>query len=467
MPARILIIDSIASNRVLTRAALADAQYEIAVAETIEEAHEEIRRSKPGLILLGIVPPAAAAFAFCAALRADPKTRALPVIATGRLVDPALRLAVLRAGADDLCSRPINAALLQARIRRLMRRNGMLADLCLKEETHRALGFAEDPPEYETPHTGRVSAVAPEGQAMLPAVATVFDRLPGKCEIFDPNTLLALSADDTPDLLLIDAAADGLRPGELFRLIAELRSQAATRNTVQIALIPTELSDMAAMALDLGVDDVVSADVRPGELMHRVQNLLSHKVRADQARDTLRSGIESSVIDPLTGLYNRRYALPHLASIAERAQSTRQMAAVMMLDIDHFKSVNDRYGHAAGDRVLSEVAARLTRRVRVGDLVARIGGEEFLIVMPNTTAEEASDAAERLRRGIEDRPFEAPKGGFALNNAPPVRVTVSIGVALGYGDEEGKPSLFDRADAALYKAKTAGRNMVALARPAA
>ncbi|WP_167803289.1 diguanylate cyclase [Pseudoroseicyclus tamaricis] len=459
-----LIFDPTVSSRILTRAALAEAQYNLVVAESSADAQVEMMRGRPDLILLGVVAPAAGAFAFLAGLRADPQRRGIPVIAVGRLSDPSLRLAVLRAGADDLCDRPVDPVLLQAQVRRLLRRSDSLAELCLREETHRALGFAEEGEEFLQP--GRVSVVVPEGQAVLPAVVPVLDRLPGGGDVLDPRSLLTrIGSGDAADLFVIDAAAEGLRPGELFRLIAELRSRASTRHSVQIAIVPPDMTDMAAMALDLGVDDLVSARVRPAELMHRLKALLLQKHRADRAREKLRRGVENSVTDPLTGLYNRRYALPALKSVTDQAARSGRMAAVMVLDIDHFKEINDRFGHATGDKVLEEVARRLAARVRVGDMVARIGGEEFLVVMPETDAEAAAEAAERLRSGIEDRPFESNREGCPA--PPPVRVTLSIGVALGAGERPGEPTLFERADAALYSAKLAGRNMVSLSRPAA
>ncbi|MGZ9811725.1 diguanylate cyclase [Pseudoroseicyclus sp. H15] len=466
MPARILIYDPTVSSRILTRSALAEAQYDIVVAESSADAQIELMRGAPGLILLGVVAPAASAFSFLAGLRSDPKTRNVPVIAIGRLTDPSLRLAVLRAGADDLCARPIDPVMLQAQVRRLLRRADMMNELCLKEDMHHALGFAEEAEDFH--HPGPVNVIVPEGQAILPSVASVLDRLPGGGEVLDPRGLLTrIGAGKSADLFVIDATAEGLRPGELFRLIAELRSRGVTRHSVQIAIVPPDMPDMAAMSLDLGVDDVVTAQVRTGELMHRLKALLLQKSRADRARDKLRRGVESSVTDALTGLHNRRYALPALKRVTDEAARTGQMAAVMVLDIDHFKDINDSHGHAIGDKVLAEVAHRLAARIRMGDLVARIGGEEFLIVMPDTDDEAAAAAAERLRSGIEDRPFELGSAGPRALGSDTVKVTVSIGVALGAGECPGGPTLFERADAALYSAKLAGRNMVSLSRPAA
>ncbi len=190
---------------------------------------------------------------------------------------------------------------------------------------------------------------------------------------------------------------------------------------------------------------------------------------ADQLRDTVRTGLKAAVSDPLTGLHNRRYAMPHLARVAEHAAATGRTFAVMVADLDHFKQINDIYGHASGDAVLVETARRLRESLRGVDLLARIGGEEFLIVMPATPFSEARVAASRLCRRIGEEAFSVPGA------REPVHVTISIGVTMGgSGKPGGIPDsvptandLLDAADKALYEAKLQGRNQVNLARPAA
>ncbi len=174
------------------------------------------------------------------------------------------------------------------------------------------------------------------------------------------------------------------------------------------------------------------------------------------------------MFDPLTGLHNRRYAMPHLARVTEQAVPGNRPFAVMLADMDHFKRINDVYGHASGDAVLVETARRLRAGLRSVDMIARLGGEEFLVVMPATGPVEARAAATRLCHQIGSRPFDIPG---AIN---PVEVTVSIGLALGglapQGEDvrpETADDMIDRADKALYAAKTHGRNQVTLSRPAA
>lgn len=161
-----------------------------------------------------------------------------------------------------------------------------------------------------------------------------------------------------------------------------------------------------------------------------------------------------ALIDPLTGLYNRRYAEPQLAQIARRADVTGRRFAVMMVDLDRFKSVNDTYGHAAGDEVLIETARRIRGALRGADLVARLGGEEFMIAMPDTDQAEAQAAAERVRTVIDEMPFHTKRGG-------PIHITTSIGLTMN--THRDVQTLLEMADAALYHAKARGRNQVTIA----
>jgi two-component system cell cycle response regulator len=161
-----------------------------------------------------------------------------------------------------------------------------------------------------------------------------------------------------------------------------------------------------------------------------------------------------ALTDPLTGFYNQRYLMRHLHGLRELAPTNG--VAVMMIDVDHFKQVNDRWGHPVGDRALQSIAETLRGRIRVFDSIARYGGEEFAVVMPGIGAPEAVQAAERLRSAIEDMPF-APESGLTH------KLTISIGVAATEKRLWTPERLLQGADAALYEAKRAGRNRVSLA----
>ncbi len=190
------------------------------------------------------------------------------------------------------------------------------------------------------------------------------------------------------------------------------------------------------------------------ELRARARNQIRRKFYQDRLRDDLGQALELALTDSLTGLYNQRYLLRHLRGLL--TVSPDREVALLMLDIDHFKQVNDRHGHAAGDRALRVVADTLRANTRVFDLVARYGGEEFVVVMPGASSDEALAAAERLRAAVAAMSFVAE----ADLRYP---LSVSIGVACGGTGSKTPEALLRDADVALYAAKRAGRNRVELA----
>jgi two-component system, cell cycle response regulator len=167
--------------------------------------------------------------------------------------------------------------------------------------------------------------------------------------------------------------------------------------------------------------------------------------------------MELAVTDPLTGLHNRRYLDSHLKLLIDRALARGRPLSVCITDIDRFKSVNDTYGHDAGDEVLRDFAHRVRSTVRGADLACRFGGEEFVVVMPDTPADAAAAIAERLRIIVEN-------SGFALPNSDtPLSITASLGIATLNPEGDTPEALLKRADMALYQAKNNGRNQVVAA----
>jgi len=266
------------------------------------------------------------------------------------------------------------------------------------------------------------------------------------------------SGGKAPDVFVV--AADLARPGEGLRLLSELRARAATRYSSVCVLMPADARESAAVALDLGAADLIEEGAEPLEMALRIRTQIARKLQSDRLRASVADGLRLAMIDPLTDLHNRRYALPHLARMAERARATGHPFAVMVLDLDRFKAINDTMGHAAGDAVLIEVADRLKSNLRAVDLIARIGGEEFLVALPDTALDPARATAERLRRVIGDRPVTLPSGAE-------VPVTLSIGLALGGAETSGVEELIGLADRALMGSKAEGRNQVRIGQCAA
>ncbi|MBE0412482.1 diguanylate cyclase [Yoonia sp.] len=463
MSGRILIIDTVATNRIVLKVKMLAAQFEVDACANQTEAATVMAMHRPDLILINLSEQVEDRHAFCRQIKANPDTAQIAIIAVGVIDTSRARLAALDAGADDVMPRPMNETLLMARIRSLLRVHSANQELLLRDGTSRALGFKEAAKPFETmPHVALLSVSGVIGTNLAQRLG---HGLQAKMRQFAPCCVMKQATDTpVPDLFVIDASTVTSGQDGLFGLVSDLRSRAESRQSTQLVIVPPDRPNLAAMFLDLGADDVVTLQVSDAEITLRARALLWRKSLHDRLRDVVRNGLHAAITDPLTGLYNRRYVEPHLLRLAEQSRQSGADFAIMMLDIDHFKQINDSHGHASGDRVLVQLADRLRDNLRDIDLLARIGGEEFLVAMPRTTVGQAHRAANRLRRLVNCRPFDL--GG----PRPSLHVTVSVGVAISspcQPEPKHLTMICNQADAALYAAKSAGRNQVAIGRSAA
>ncbi|AGI67113.1 putative response regulator [Octadecabacter antarcticus 307] len=460
MAGDILIIDNVATNRIVLKVKLLAAQYRVRPCATLQEARTEIAASLPDLIVLDTSIDAHDLHAFCQTLKAGEDTSLIPIIATGGFKTPRDRVVVLEAGADDVLSKPFDDQILQARIRSLLRGRDARQELRMRDGTRTALGFAEACNGFKTP--ARVVA-ASTTDTLAPDLSQLSQTLENAqliCARAENLTRSDVNSRST-DLFLLDFRAGLTDDNVLFRILAELRSRSATRHAAILALLPADARHAAAMALDLGASDSVYSNVDSGEIRHRCAVLIQAKHEADALRRTVETGLEAAITDPLTGLFNRRYAMPHLSRLSAQSRKSGRKFAIMVLDLDHFKAINDTYGHKVGDEILRQTASRLQDNLRAVDLLARIGGEEFLVAIPNSDVFHARTAAERLRELIGGAPF------FVGPDQKEVRVTMSVGVSLSDGQDpkdmvDDLGELVNAADVALYAAKNGGRNKVSL-----
>lgn len=458
MTGRILIVDDLATNRIILKVKLNAACYETLLASNGAEALAIAHAQQPTLILLDMMLPDISGIEVCRRLRADPATVHIPVVIITASTDRRSRLSALEAGADEFLTKPLNEVILLARIRSLLRARETEAELRLRSETWGELGLADNETVFAMP--GRVALVASEPAIAMAWRATLAPHVKERLSVMSPNAALTdMPQGAVPDVYMV--AADLGPHGSGQRLVADLRAREASRHAA-IALVLHEANpESAAMALDVGANDLLTLPLDPQETALRITLHVARKRRADQLRRAVSTGLRLAVTDPLTGLYNRRYALAHLDRMAAKALEAGRRYAVMVLDLDRFKAVNDTFGHAAGDAVLEAVATRLRENLRPSDLLARIGGEEFLVALPEATLGTARLAAERLCRVIGETPVPLPEGRGS------VPVTISVGLALGPrpdcapGESPGRETL-GRADAALMAAKSDGRNQVTI-----
>ncbi|MEX0282148.1 MAG: diguanylate cyclase [Arenibacterium sp.] len=470
MQGTILIIDAIATNRIMLKVQLSAAYYHVVQTDRVKGLATLVQRVQPDLIVSAMSLPDGTAIDVHNALQKTTGSEDIPVLAvTGENDNPA-RLRALDAGLQDVMSHPIDDKLLQARIRSLIRAHAGSDDLPL-HATGRT-GFA--PPgsiglnEFASDFAplSRVALITQRAATSNAWHNALRDHFEGPVRFQEKHDALDAGADQIADAYVVEITDDPSRGG--LNMLADLRARTGTRNAAVIAVVTPPDASLAAEALDRGAHDVLQSGFCARELALRLRAQLRLKARSDQMRASVLNGLRAAVVDPMTGLYNRRYAMPHLNRVVEEASFSDSNFAVMIADLDHFKKINDKYGHQTGDAVLVEAAMRLRQRLRPCDMIARIGGEEFLIVLPDTDKRSAIRAADRLCRQINATPF------WVRGASQSIPVTISIGIVVG-NPAKSTPSdpkrnasnLIDQADRALYEAKNGGRNKVTLVPPAA
>jgi len=451
MTARVLVVDDLLPNLKLLEARLTAEYFDVITATNGPEALAVCAQGLCDIVLLDVMMPGMDGFEVCRRLKANALTTHIPVVMVTALDQPADRVRGLEAGADDFLTKPLDEIALIARVRSLSRLKVVIDELRSRAATSASLGMP-DPLQalaVDGSFHGKILLVddrASSSERILAALSGAHViELAG-----DPQEALFRAAEGEFDLLIISLA---LKSYDGLRLCSQIRSLERTRQLPVLVIADLEDRQRVLRGLDLGVNDYVTRPIDRNELLARVRTQIRRKRYADSLRDNVQASIQMAVVDQLTGLNNRRYLESHLAGMLDRAAGRGRPLTLMMLDIDHFKAVNDTYGHKAGDEVLRAFAARARKMIRSIDLLCRLGGEEFVIVMPDTAIAVAVKIAERVRACIEGAGFEIDDSGRRIP------VTVSVGLA-DRGAEANPDALLKRADRALYAAKNAGRNRV-------
>ena len=358
-------------------------------------------------------------------------------------------------GADDFLTKPVNDLALFARIRSLVRLKRAMDEWRARESTFTQFGLNNTvAPEDADPALLQVLLVADEYGPSQRVVDTLSEEgySVEHSTSTDEATIKALDGDF--HLILVDDRVGG---DDVLRFCSQLRSSGVTRHAPILIMLDEGDIERLAKALDLGVNDYLVRPVNKNELTARAKTQIRRKQFEDNLRHQYEKSLTAAVTDSLTGLYNRRYLETHFEELSRDLRGGGKPISILIMDVDHFKKVNDDYGHAAGDMVLQGLAQRIMGGIRGFDTAIRLGGEEFVVLMPNVESRSAFVAANRLREMIEAQPFEIAEDGQSLT------VTISIGVATGVAGEIALNGLLERADQALYTAKNGGRNRVEIA----
>ncbi|MBN9311412.1 PleD family two-component system response regulator [Devosia sp.] len=451
MTARVLIVDDIPTNVRLLEARLSAEYFDVVTAASGKEALAICAAGEVDIVLLDVMMPEMDGFEACARLKADPRTSHIPVLMVTALDQPSDRVRGLESGADDFITKPIDDVQLMARVRSLVRLKALTDELRARARTGQEIAVEEAMRAMDSidDDNGRILLIDtdPRHAERLKGYLAATNRVD---VLTHPAEAALVVSDGTYELALVSMALGDFDP---LRVCSQMRTAELSRTLPIILIAEEDDKPRVVRGLDLGVNDFIMRPVERNELLARVRTQIRRQRYAMELRRSVNNTLVLAVTDELTGLYNRRYFERHLSMMLAKAQEQHRDMAMMLIDMDYFKSVNDMHGHDTGDAVLREFADRLRRNIRGVDLACRFGGEEFVILMPDTDLHQAQGVAERVRNAVAEKGFDAGSGR-------PLNVTVSVGLALNDQHADTPESLLKRADVALYRAKREGRNRV-------
>lgn len=451
MTARVLVVDDILANVKLLEARLTAEYFEVLSAHSGAEALDIIARERVDVVLLDVMMPGMDGFEVCRRIKASPETAHLPVIMVTALDQPSDKVQGLQAGADDFLTKPVDEIALITRVKNLSRVKILTDEMLARASTvaQMSAGAQASLAKAMRGESGLILLVddhVRSASQILDVLAKTHDAFVER----DPVAAVAKLAKHNFDLVMVSLS---LQKSDGLRLCSQIRSVEQTRHLPIIVLVEPADGPRLIRALDMGVNDYLMRPIDRNEMLARVKTQVKRKRHSDYLRVRIEESVEAAVTDPLTGLHNRRYMESNLAKLVDHATQSGRPLSVLVCDIDFFKRINDTYGHDAGDVVLREFSERLKRNTRAIDLACRFGGEEFVVIMPETQMAAALHVAERLRACVAAEPF-------LVNAETRINVTTSVGVSMLDRHSDTPQTVFKRADTALYTAKRNGRNCV-------
>lgn len=450
MSARVLVVDDILPNVKLLEAKLSNEYYDVLTATGGEEALKKIEQDSPDIVLLDVMMPGMDGFEVCKRIKGNPAVAHIPVVMVTALTDSEDKVRGLEAGADDFLSKPVNDIALMARVRSLVRLKMTVDEWRARETTATQLGVVESSNVMNEPVENAKILVIEDQTFEADKIADTMHRDNDNVIPVDSGIkAMEFASQNDFDLIIVSL---NLKKEDGLRLCSHLRSNERTRNT-PILMMATD-ADMQRIAhgLEIGAHDYILRPIDRNELLARGRTQVRRKRFQARLRANYEVSLSMALTDSLTGLYNRRYFEVYLQKLIAKNNEAKKKLCVLMFDIDKFKSINDTHGHGVGDEVLKTFAFRLQDSLRSFDLVARLGGEEFVVILPDITDDMAMFVSERLRRSIADKPIRC---SIPAGTLP---VTTSIGGYIVEAGEHTVKEVLERADKMLYDAKHGGRN---------
>jgi two-component system, cell cycle response regulator len=455
MHSRILSVDDNAVHLRLIEESLIGEEFQVVSSQNGRDAERIVRSIRPDAVIADLMMPQINGIQLCRNIKQESATRHIPVIIVTAVQDRDMMLKALDSGADDFLLKPVDPAALKCRLRNLVWTKRILDELREQVPLGAAGIDATDLLDSDTTdQPARILCVDPR-EVMALRLRQAYGDAQLVIWVKDKPAAIAALAEGGTDFDLIVVGVDGVHPA-LLELIGELRQAEAHSGIPVLVVARAGDSKTVREAIERGANDFIYSPFESHEILlrshalvrrWRSQRLLRHN--AKRLRDVANR-------DALTGAFNRHLLDTMSARLVDDALNKASNLSIVILDIDHFKRINDTHGHDAGDAVLKRFTELVQRQLRSSDAFFRLGGEEFVAVLPGADGAVAFSVAERLRLGIETTPFTLPDGRE-------ITVTSSLGIAMLGGPDDTMQQLVKRADQALYRAKKAGRNQTIVA----
>ncbi len=454
MPGRVFVIDPIVTNRVVLKAQLVAEYFTVGIANDLTSARKQLRSIPPDVILLNYETEEASGFATSTALRQDPVLGNIPLVLLCRHIEDSFWQSSYRLRVEEILPDFSDIKLLAFRLTQIIRRKEQLGEQQNRQNTLANMGFAEESLVFPPRNPGPLRVDCTYALRVMAAYGT--NDLRHHLQQDFALVKLVSQLIPSPVVQIIDEAQLG--HDKALQLLGALKRAGKQGKTIPKLLFIASEDDLEShrRVLELGADDFMVTPYGTAELATRLRRLAwFHHVKR-QADSAIDEKLQLALRDEMTGLYNRRYALQYLENLNKSNSVAKRPVTVMMLDLDNFKAINDAHGHSIGDAVICETARRLTQNLRGADLVARVGGEEFLVVLRDTSRAQARKIAQRMCAHINARPFQIDAPTHSIHTS------ISIGVAHCENECVLPQKMIQLADDALYQSKGAGRNRVTI-----
>src|ERR1700694_2109388 len=371
MSARILVVDDVPANVKLLEALLSAEYFDVLTAPNGAEALAICDRAECDIVLLDVMMPDMDGFEVCRRLKSNPSTHHIPIIMVTALDQPSDRVRGLEAGADDFLTKPVSDIALIARVRSLVRLKMVTDELRMRAVTTKEIGI-RDPVNAAVADSGKNGRIllVDDRRSSYERIGSLLSAEHNVDVEPDPHEALVPVAENDYALMIVSL---GLENFDGLRLCSQVRSLDRTRNIPILVIAEAEDNARLLRGLEIGINDYLVRPVDKNEMLARVRTQVRKKRFSMRLRDNVQLSMEMAITDALTGLYNRRYMESHLTALIRQPRSRGKPLALLIVDIEYFKAINDTHGHDAGDDVLREFSIRLKKSIRGIHLASRSG----------------------------------------------------------------------------------------------